>query len=132
MPLFVLVSLVAVAATFGTLVHHKGNLFHWLRDFMGVFFLVFGALKLIKIKDFALAFAEYDPIAMRSKAYALAYPFIEIAFGILILTDTFPKTTNALVAIVMLIGAWGVYQKLKKKEKIQCACLGTLFKVPMT
>jgi hypothetical protein len=31
----------------------------------------------------------------------------------------------------MGIGAIGVYIKLLKKEEIPCACLGTVFKVPM-
>lgn len=33
---------------------------------------------------------------------------------------------------VMLIGAYGVYRKLRAHEEIPCACLGTVFKVPMT
>jgi hypothetical protein len=32
----------------------------------------------------------------------------------------------------MSISAYGVWKVLKVKGEIQCACLGTVFKVPMT
>jgi uncharacterized membrane protein YphA (DoxX/SURF4 family) len=99
---------------------------------MSMFFIVFGVLKLIKLKDFAIAYSGYDLIAARSKIYALAYPFIEITLGILLFFNLFPIIVNIFIAIIMLVGALGVYLKLKKGEKLECACLGTFFKVPMT
>lgn len=103
-----------------------------MRMFMGAFFSVFGVLKLIKLKDFAIAYKEYDIIAKRSNVYAQVYPFVEIGLGVLYFTNLVPLLTNILTVLVMGIGAVGVYQKLRKKEKIPCACLGTVFKVPMT
>ncbi len=42
------------------------------------------------------------------------------------------EAVSAAVFVVMLVGAYGVYLKLKEHEEIPCACLGTVFKVPMT
>lgn len=100
--------------------------------FMGWFFLVFGALKIIRINGFVEAYQMYDLIAMRSSIYAYAYPFLEFGFGLAYLFAWQVTAVSAVVLIVMLVGALGVYKKLRKKEEIPCACLGTVFKVPMT
>lgn len=109
-----------------------GDWMDGMRLFMGGFFLIFGILKLIKLKAFAEAYQMYDIIAMRSKGYAFLYPFIEVALGIFFLLSFKLVLINQITLIVMLISAIGVYIKLRKKEKIMCACLGTVFKVPMT
>jgi hypothetical protein len=109
-----------------------GDIMLFMRIFMGGFFLVFGLLKAVKIKDFATAYQMYDIVAMRSKTYAYVYPWIEIVLGISFLLNTFPLATNWITFVIMSIGAIGVYLKLRKKEQIMCACLGTVFKVPMT
>lgn len=100
--------------------------------FMGYFFLVFGVLKIIRISGFVEAYQMYDVLAKRSKAYAYMYPFLELSFGLSYLLVWQVKLVSILVVVVMLIGAWGVYLKLKEHEEIPCACLGTVFKVPMT
>jgi len=110
----------------------SGGWMQGMNIFMGGFFFIFGILKLLKLKAFAEAYQMYDIVAMKSKAYALAYPFIEVLLGIFYFTNFKPLFTNILTLIIMIIGAIGVYIKLKKKEKIMCACLGTVFKVPMT
>lgn len=99
---------------------------------MAGFFVVFGLLKVLKLKDFAIAYKEYDIIAMRSGVYAHTYPFIELGLGFLYFSNLVPMVINIITIIVMGIGAIGVYLKLRKKETIPCACLGTVFKVPMT
>ena len=103
-----------------------------MTSFMGWFFVVFGSLKILKLKDFAIAYREYDVVAMKSKAYAHVYPFLELAFGLAYLFQFYLTVTNVVVIVVMLVSAYGVYLKLKKKEEIPCACLGTVFKIPMT
>jgi len=100
--------------------------------FMGYFFLVFGLLKVIRIKGFAQAYRMYDVVAKRSKVYSYIYPFIELGFGLAYLFMWQIKAVSFVVVIVMLVGAYGVYLKLKEHEEIPCACLGTVFKVPMT
>lgn len=130
-PLFVIVGAILIFSIITSLI--TGNRFSFgMQMFMGGFFLVFGLLKVIKLKDFAIAYKEYDILAMRSNAYAHSYPFIELGLGILYFINVIPLTTNVLTIIVMGIGAIGVYRKLAKKEEIPCACLGTVFKVPMT
>jgi hypothetical protein len=109
-----------------------GNVMLGMRIFMGGFFIVFGTLKIIKLKDFASAYQMYDIIAMKSKTYAYMYPFLEMLLGISFLLNTVPLVTNWVTLIIMIISAIGVYLKLRKKETIMCACLGTVFKVPMT
>lgn len=100
--------------------------------FMGYFFLVFGTLKVTRIHGFVEAYQMYDVLAKRSKVYAYLYPFLEIGFGLSYLFLWQFELVSAVVVVVMLIGAYGVYLKLKEHEEIPCACLGTVFKVPMT
>lgn len=100
--------------------------------FMGYFFLVFGTLKLIRIHGFVEAYQMYDVLAKRSRAYAYLYPFLELAFGLAYLLAWQVETVSVFVVVVMLVSAYGVYQKLREKEEIPCACLGTVFKLPMT
>lgn len=100
--------------------------------FMGYFFLVFGGLKVIRIHGFVEAYQMYDVFAKRSKLYAYIYPFLELAFGVSYLLVWEIQAVSMVVAIIMLIGAYGVYLKLREGEEIPCACLGTVFKVPMT
>lgn len=130
-PLFTIVGAILIFSIIMTLVIGKDFQFG-MRMFMGGFFVVFGILKVLKLKDFAIAYKEYDIIAKYSSFYAHAYPFIELALGILYFINIIPLTTNILTIIVMGIGAIGVYIKLRKHEEIPCACLGTVFKVPMT
>ena len=100
--------------------------------FMGYFFLVFGLLKVVRLNGFVKAYRMYDVVAMRSKVYAYSYPFIELAFAVAYLFVWQVQIVSGVVLVVMLIGAYGVYRKLQQGEEIPCACLGTVFKVPMT
>ncbi len=99
---------------------------------MAFFFLVFGLFKLNNLKGFAKAYAMYDVIAMKSKTYAHAYPFIEIILGFMYLFSFGGIWRDIVTFIIMSISAYGVWKALEKNEEIPCACLGTVFKVPMT
>lgn len=101
-------------------------------DFMGIFFLVFGGFKIINLKGFAEAYAIYDLIAKRFKLYALFYPFIELILGFLYLLRWKLLFAHWTVLILMIVSAIGVAVELSQKKNIQCACLGTVFKIPMT
>jgi hypothetical protein len=103
-----------------------------MRVFMAGFFIVFSALKFMRIKDFVEAYQSYDLIAAKSKTYAIIYPFIELGLGLSYAFNFEPLITNWVTIVVMLISAVGVLKKLVKREKVMCACLGTVFKVPMT
>jgi len=131
MTLFIIVGAILLFSVLTTFLMNQDFGFG-MRMFMGGFFVVFGTLKVLKLKDFAIAYKEYDIVAKRSNIYAHAYPFIELGLGILYFTNLVPFISNIVTIIVMGIGAIGVYRKLLKKEEIPCACLGTVFKVPMT
>ena len=103
-----------------------------MNDFMAAFFLIFGAFKLYNLSAFAEAYASYDIIAKRSSLYAHLYPFIEIALGLANLFRLFPVATNSITLALMIISSIGVAQELALKKTIVCACLGTVFKIPMT
>lgn len=103
-----------------------------MRHFMAGFFMVFGGLKLMRLKDFAIAYQEYDVLAMRSKLYAYLYPFIEFGLGLAYMLAWCLAVVNWVTFVIMMIGALGVYLKLRKHEEVPCACLGMVFKVPMT
>ena len=103
-----------------------------MQDFMAAFFIIFGLLKVVNIKKFAEAYASYDLIAAKSRAYGLLYPFLELGLGAAYFFRFSPLETNIVTLILMTVGSIGVADKLIKKQKIVCACLGAVFKVPMT
>jgi hypothetical protein len=101
-------------------------------DFMAGFFLVFGAFKLIKLSAFAEAYAMYDVIAKRAKAYGYIYPFVEIALGLAFLLR-FEIVAVAWITLgLMIINSFGAYNGIRDKKVLMCACLGTVFKLPMS
>jgi hypothetical protein len=101
-------------------------------DFMAGFFLVFGAFKLIKLSAFVEAYAMYDEIAKRAKAYGYIYPFVEIALGLAFLLR-FEIVAVAWVTLgLMIINSFGAYNGIRDKKVLMCGCLGTVFKLPMS
>jgi len=132
LPLIIIVAIIVIATITKQLVAHTWDVHAVMYDFMGLFFIVFGSFKIINLSMFAQAYASYDLIAARSTVYAHAYPFIELTLGILYLLRLYPMFTNSAVLIIMLISTAGVALALSKQEEITCACLGDLFKIPMT
>ena len=103
-----------------------------MSDFMGGFFIVFSFFKMLDIEGFANSYTMYDIVAAKVKAYGYIYPFIELALGIAFLVRFNPMMTNAVTLVVMTISIIGVLQSVLNKKKIQCACLGTVFNLPMS
>ncbi len=108
------------------------NLFNAMHDFMAAFFLVFGAFKFINWKGFVKSYRMYDILAKRSQTYAYVYPLIEIGLGLAYIGHWNLVVTNATTLIVTGISSVGVLQALRSKKQIDCACLGAVFKLPMT
>jgi len=104
----------------------------YLRWFMGVFFVVFASFKLAGYRLFSMMFAGYDVVAKRFKPYSYAYPFIELALGVLYLADAVPIARDAATIAIMIIGSVGVVQEIKKRSGIHCACLGNVIKLPLS
>ena len=59
-------------------------------------------------------------------------PFLEILFALAYIFDFGGIVRDVIVALVMSVSVVGVIQKLRLKEEIPCACLGMVFKLPMT
>jgi hypothetical protein len=52
--------------------------------------------------------------------------------GVAYLVRLAPVATSLVTLVVMLVSVVGVTQALLQKRRIQCACLGTVFNLPMT
>ena len=103
-----------------------------MMDFMGIFFIVFSFFKFLDYKSFPKSFAMYDPLAKALPLYGWIYPFIETILGLMFLFR-FQLFTSIIITILLLsITTYGVVNVLKNKQTIQCACLGTAIKLPMT
>ena len=101
-------------------------------DFMGLFFVVFSFFKFLDYKGFPNAFARYDPLAKRSAFYAKIYPFIETLLGLMLLLRWQLNFAFITTIVILSITTFGVVYTLFDKNKINCACLGTALKLPMT
>ena len=103
-----------------------------MRNFMAGFFLTFSFFKFLDLKGFVESYAMYDIIAKRFKQWGYIYAFTELALGIAFLMDFNPFITNLTVIIIIGISIIGVLQSIMYKSKIQCVCLGAVFKLPMS
>lgn len=108
------------------------NTMEAMRYFMAGFFLVFSFFKLLNLKGFAESYAMYDVLAKRIPAWGYVYAFVELGLGIAFLIDYNPFVTNVVALIVMSVSIVGVLQSVLNKQKIQCACLGAVFNLPMS
>jgi copper chaperone CopZ len=104
----------------------------FLHNFMTGFFLVFSFFKLLDVKAFAESFQMYDLLAAKLPVYGKIYPFIELGLGLLCLIHFQPNYVYWADIVIMTFGALGVIQSVVDKRKIRCACLGTVFNLPMS
>jgi copper chaperone CopZ len=104
----------------------------WMMHFMAGFFLVFSFFKMLNIRAFANSYAMYDLLAVRSKPYGFMYPFIELALGLAYLLNIAPNITNTVTLSLMAFSSIGVIRAVMSQQKIRCACLGTVFELPMS
>jgi copper chaperone CopZ len=130
-PLLLIAVFVSVASFTGT----SGNpmVFHnWMINFMAGFFLVFSFFKLLDVRGFADAYANYDLVAMQWRPWGLIYPFVELGLGLAYLFRFNLVLTNWIALIVMSVSILGVLRSISRKETIRCACLGTVVNLPMS
>ena len=104
----------------------------WMQYFMAGFFITFSFFKFLDLKGFAESYSMYDLLAKKIPAYGFIYPFIELVLGIAYLTEFNMQVTNIATIIVMGFSSIGVIQSVRNKRRIQCACLGAVFKLPMS
>ncbi|MFL2601102.1 MAG: heavy-metal-associated domain-containing protein [Flavobacteriaceae bacterium] len=103
-----------------------------MQIFMGLFFIIFSFFKFLDYDSFPTSFIRYDPLAKKIPFYANLYPFLETALGIAFLIEWNLPVVLTITLLVLSITSLGVIKTLVNKTEINCACLGTLLKLPMT
>ena len=115
------------------LLHYKN--WSWneaMLDFMGLFYIIFSFFKMLDLKGFPESFRMYDPLAKRIPLYGSIYPFLETSLGLMFLMRFEIKIALIITLVLLGITTFGVTKTLLDKKLIQCACLGTALKLPMT
>ena len=122
------VLLVSLLSSFKTSFH----LMNWMTNFMGGFFIAFSFFKFLDLNGFSNSFATYDIIAKKWKGYGKIYPFIELGLGVAYLLALQSAITNIICILILSASTIGVIKAVWSKKQIQCACLGTVFNLPMS
>ena len=129
-PLFIILAYISVTSL---LLNFKNwNSTNAMLDFMGLFYIIFSFFKILDVKGFSNSFRMYDPLAKILPLYGIIYPFIEILLGIMFLTRIEVNIALLITIVILGITSSGVTQTLLNKRSINCACLGTTLKLPMT
>jgi len=108
------------------------NFMTFMRIFMAGFFLTFSFFKMLNLKAFAESYAMYDIVAKKFSAWGYIYAFIELGLGLSFAMNLSPVVVNWVTLVVMLVSIIGVLESVLNKKKIQCACLGAVFNLPMS
>ena len=132
LPLIIIFSSIILFTATSVFIRGSWSTIFAMRMMMGSFFLIFGAFKIFNIRAFAEAYSTYDILAMRSRIYAFIYPFLELLIAFLYLSDIGGIYRDIFTFILMVISSIGVIKKIRQKEEVPCACLGMVFKIPMT
>ncbi|WP_034061429.1 heavy-metal-associated domain-containing protein [Lacinutrix jangbogonensis] len=129
-PLFIIFGYITMASI---LLHYKNwDWSDFMLDFMGLFYVVFSFFKILDLKGFPESFKMYDPLAKAFPFYGKIYPFLELTLGLLFLMRIQIPLALAVTIIILGVTTIGVTKTLLDKKAIQCACLGTALKLPMT
>ena len=129
-PLLLIILYITIASI---LLHYNNwSLDEFMIDFMGLFFIVFSFFKMLDLNGFTQSFKMYDPLAKRVPVYGWIYPFIETTLGLMFLIRYEINVALIITLIVLVVTTIGVTKTLLAKKSIQCACLGTVLKLPMT
>ncbi len=131
-PLLTIVGIIILVALVLTSKEQTFNLKQSIAYFMSGFFLIFSGFKMLDLKGFAQGYSMYDLLAKRVFVYGYIYPFIELLFGLGMIINPFSKSLLTAELVVMSFSGLGVIAEMAKKRKIQCVCLGTVIKVPLT
>lgn len=130
-PLFIVFALVTVLA-YVLKINENFSWSIYMMDWMGIFFIIFGGLKLLDLKGFTKNFVSYDPIAEKINAYGYVFPFLEIILGYMYLAGYMFLWQNLIVMLLALVGMFSAYKIIKNKSEIRCVCMGTLLHIPTT
>ncbi len=131
-PLLLLVGYILLASIGVQAAHGAVTVNETMRYFMAGFFLAFSFFKFLDLPAFANAYAGYDLLAAKWKGWGMVYPFVELGLGLAYLTHWQPAITHWVTIIVMGFSALGVIRAVMNKQTIRCACLGSVFNLPMS
>jgi len=131
-PVILIFAYILVSTLLIQFTHAAFNWMQWMQHFMAGFFLVFSFFKFLNINGFAESYQMYDVVAKHFKGWAYIYVFIELALGLAFLVNFNSFLTNLITLLVMSVSIVGVLQSVLNKKKIQCACLGDVFNLPMS
>lgn len=130
-PLVLIFHFVAGVAALASYQEGTFSWHHWMRYFMAGFFIVFSFFKFLDIKGFARSYAMYDLLAKNWKGYGYVYPFVELGLGVLYITAIHLPATHVATIVIMGFSSIGVIRNMLSPNQVQCACLGTVFKLPL-
>lgn len=131
-PILLVFSYITGAAVLNETYHVSFDIMRFMHMFMGGFFLIFSFFKMLDLKGFAYSYMSYDIIANKWIGWGYVYPFIELALGLAYLFHFQITAAGIVTILVMGVSSVGVIQSLLAKKKFQCACLGTVFNLPMS
>jgi copper chaperone CopZ len=131
-PLVILLGYLILVVAAAAVAEGHFNLATSMRWFMGGFFIAFSFFKMLDLRGFADAYRSYDLVAKAVPAYGWVYPFVELALGLGYLANWQPVLVNSATAVLMAVSLAGVLRAVLSKQAIRCACLGTVFNLPMS
>lgn len=104
----------------------------FMNHIMAGFFIGLSYFKFLDLKSFAESFSSYDPIAQKFLKYGFIYPFIELILGLMFISKIGLLAANFVTIIILSVTTIGVIKRLQSKSKIQCACAGAGFNLPLS
>lgn len=131
-PLLILLAYLLLVIIAASIAGGHFQLMEAMRLFMGGFFIAFSFFKMLDLRGFADAYRSYDLVAKACPGYGFVYPFIELALGLAYLAAWQPFGVNLATAVIMGISLLGVIKAVTSRQTIRCACLGTVFNLPMS
>ena len=130
-PLYLIFSYIGVSVVL--VGHHKGfTEMQHLNMFMGLFYIVFSFFKLLNLQGFVKTFTKYDPIAIVLPKYGYFYPWIEVLLGLAYLYSYQVLVADIATLTIFSLNLGGVSRSLYLGQELECACLGSMLKLPLT
>ena len=103
-----------------------------IERFVAIAMMLLAMLKLQDVDRFATMFLKYDLLARRLPPYGLAYPFLELGAGVLMLTRSFDWLSIPVALFIGGVGAVSVFKAVYlDKRELKCACVGGGSNVPL-
>lgn len=130
-PLVVVLGYISLGVGVGQILRGGFNFMTAMTDFMAGFFILFSFFKLLDLRGFVDSYAGYDIPTKYLRAYGYLYPFIELGFGVAYFIRPHSTELHISTLVIMSVSIIGVLKSLLSKQAIRCACLGTVFNLPM-